>query len=61
MVNIMDVGGVNLFLFEIEDYGILRIELDILDNEIVIVDRLMFNWLGKLNDEYMRDMEMLEY
>lgn len=60
MVNIMDRGGVNLFLFEMEDYGLLRIELDVVDNEIVIIDRLMLDLMEKMCDEYMKDMEMWE-
>jgi len=52
MVNIMDVGGVNLFLME-EDYMILRTELDVVDGEIVIVDRLMIDRVGKMCDELM--------
>jgi hypothetical protein len=59
MVNLMDVGGVNLFLIE-EEYVILRIELDVLVGEIVIVERLIFDRVGKMCDELMKDIKGFE-
>ena len=55
VVNIMDVGGVNLELFEFEDYGMLRIECDVINGEIVINDRLMIDNLGKENDKMVEE------
>lgn len=59
MVNLMDVGGVNLFLIE-EEYVILRIELDVLVGEIVIVERLIFDRVGKMCDELMEGVNGFE-
>jgi len=59
MVNIMDMGGVNGFLIE-EEYGMLRIEIDVVNDVIVIVERLMFDRVGKMCDELMEEIDGFE-
>jgi len=59
MVNIMDMGGVNGFLIE-EEYGMLRIEIDAVNDVIVIVERLMFDRVGKMCDELMEEIDGFE-
>ena len=59
MVNIMDMGGVNGFLIE-EEYGMLRIEIDVVNDVIVIVERLMFDRVGNMCDELMEEIDGFE-
>jgi len=59
MVNIMDMGGVNGFLIE-EEYGMLRIDIDVVNDVIVIVERLMFDRVGKMCDELMEEIDGFE-
>lgn len=59
MVNIMDMGGVNGFLIE-EEYGMLRIEIDAVNDVIVIVERLMFDRVGNMCDELMEEIDGFE-